>query len=460
MLPHGIWCLAVTIFARFVKKHHQNAYICERERKMTVDLFTPYTNLLHEEVVPAIGCTEPIAVALCATKARETLGGTPSIVKLRLSANIYKNAMGVGIPNTGMTGLPIAIALGIVSGESKLGLEVLKNANPKNVLEAKSYLDSHSVEIDIEKEDRDVLYINCTVTGNGSEAECTIKGAHTNFVYIRHNSQILLDRQPSQSVTETTNFCIESLRHVYDYAMNVPLEEIEFLQQSADMNMRAAEFSFSGEYGHSLGRILQKDCTNSIFGETLFTKILSYTSGACDARMSGAMIPVMSNSGSGNQGISATVPVVLFGKSHHVSKEKMLRALALSHLTVIYLKQHLGRLSALCGCVVAATGSSCAITFLMGGDFEKITFAVKNMTANITGMICDGAKPSCSLKVTSGVATAVLSATLAMNGSHATKYEGIVDEDVDKCIRNMTDIGRDAMHETDDKILQIMTSKA
>ncbi|MBQ0080495.1 MAG: serine dehydratase subunit alpha family protein [Alistipes sp.] len=426
---------------------------------MTTDKFTPYTSLLHEEVVPAIGCTEPIAVALCATKAREILGEIPLKIKLSLSANIYKNAMGVGIPNTGMTGLPIAVAMGIVCGESQFELEVLKNATEANVIEAKSYLDNHTIEIGIEKNDCDVLYINCIVSGKESEAECTIKGSHTHFVFIRKDHTIIHKEELEHHETGGNKFNIESLRHVYDYAMNVEIKEIEFLQQSADMNMQAAEFSFRGEYGHSLGKILKTQSPNSIFGNTLFTKILSYTSGACDARMSGALIPVMSNSGSGNQGISATIPVVLFGKAHNISREKMLRALALSHLTVIYLKQHLGRLSALCGCVVAATGSSCAITYLMGGDFEKISFAVKNMAANITGMICDGAKPSCSLKVTSGVATAVLSATLAMNGSHATKFEGIVDEDVDRCIQNMTDIGRNAMHETDNKILQIMTSK-
>ena len=193
--------------------------------------------------------------------------------------------------------------------------------------------------------------------------------------------------------------------------------------------------------------------------DTLFTKILAYTSGACDARMSGAMVPVMSNSGSGNQGISATVPVVIFGRESGVSDEKLLRALALSHLTVVYIKQSLGRLSALCGCVVAATGSSCGITYLMGGELQEVCFAVKNMVANLTGMICDGAKPSCSLKVTSGVSTAVLSAVLAMQHRHTTSLEGIIDDDVDKCIVNLTNIGRNGMRETDKLILEIMTNK-
>ena len=234
---------------------------------------------------------------------------------------------------------------------------------------------------------------------------------------------------------------------------------IEFIGEAAEKNVAAAELSFTGNYGHGLGAMLHSGVAKNIFGDTLFTNILAHTSGACDARMSGAMVPVMSNSGSGNQGISATVPVAIFAVANDVAREKMLRALALSHLTVIYIKQSLGRLSALCGCVVAATGSACGITYLMGGGFEEVSGAVKNMVANLTGMICDGAKPSCSLKVTSGVATAVLSATLAMNQRVTTSLEGIIENDVDNCIRNLTEIGRSGMSETDALILKIMTSK-
>lgn len=194
-------------------------------------------------------------------------------------------------------------------------------------------------------------------------------------------------------------------------------------------------------------------------GDSVFSHILSYTSAACDARMAGAMIPVMSNSGSGNQGIAATLPVVVYAEDNGANQEELTRALMLSHLTVIYIKQSLGRLSALCGCVVAATGSSCGITYLMGGDFKQICYAVKNMIANLTGMICDGAKPSCALKLTSGVSTAVLSAMMAIEDKSATSVEGIIDDDVDRCIRNLTLIGSQGMNETDKLILQIMTTK-
>ena len=422
--------------------------------------FAQIDALLHREVIPAIGCTEPIAVSLCVAKACETLGSLPQKIVVTLSPNIYKNAMGVGIPNTGMIGLPIAVALGAVAGRSEYGLEVLKDADNSAVERAKGYLESADIKIDIDRQTTQILYISVEVFTDNNSAKATIAGTHTTFTEICRNDQNLL------SIESNTEQCqIQSdeqtltLRDVYDYATTVNLEQIAWLKEAEKMNINAAEVSFTGNYGHGLGRLMHTTAQESIFGDTLFTKILSYTSGACDARMSGAMVPVMSNSGSGNQGISATVPVVIFGRERGVSEEQLLRALALSHLTVIYIKQSLGRLSALCGCVVAATGSSCGITYLMGGEFKEVCFAVKNMVANLTGMICDGAKPSCSLKVTSGVSTAVLSAVLAIEQRHTTSLEGIIDDDVDKCIANLTNIGKNGMRETDKLILEIMTNK-
>ena len=416
--------------------------------------------LIHREVIPAIGCTEPIAVALCVAKACEALGKRPERIEVTLSPNIYKNAMGVGIPNTGMTGLPIAVALGATVGRSEYGLEVLRNTTQQSVAEAKEYMEQAEIKIDIDRETGKMLYIRVETFCGDDNALAEISDTHTNFTRIERNGEILLSADGAAAEgAEAEDEEQLTLRKVYDFAMEVPLEEIDFLWQSAELNVGAAEVSFGGSYGHGLGRLLHEKGADSTFGDTLFTKILSYTSGACDARMSGAMVPVMSNSGSGNQGISATVPVVIFGREHGATREQLLRALALSHLTVIYIKQSLGRLSALCGCVVAATGSSCGITYLMGGGYEEVTYAVKNMVANITGMICDGAKPSCSLKVTSGVATAVLSAALAIEHRHTTSLEGIIDDDVDCCIRNLTTIGRCGMRETDKLILKIMTEK-
>ena len=242
--------------------------------------------------------------------------------------------------------------------------------------------------------------------------------------------------------------------------MTTPVDEIRFILESQRLNRAAAEKSFTGEYGHCVGRTLRCDRERQVMGDSIFTRILSYTSAACDARMAGAMIPVMSNSGSGNQGIAATMPVAIYAEEIHASEEQTIRALTLSHLTVIYIKQSLGRLSALCGCVVAATGSSCGIVYLMGGGYKEMTAAVKNMIANLTGMICDGAKPSCAMKLTSGVSTAVLSAMMAMDGRCVSPVEGIIEEDVDRCIHNLTSIGRDGMNETDRLVLDIMTHKS
>ena len=279
------------------------------------------------------------------------------------------------------------------------------------------------------------------------------------FVYIAKDENVLLNEQSTQSSSKEVKDVELTLRKVYDFAMTTPIDEIRFILETRNLNKNAAERSFKGNYGHQLGRTLNSQNTNLMMGNNTFTHILSYTSAACDARMAGAMIPVMSNSGSGNQGITATLPVVVYAEDHGKSEEELIRALTLSHLTVIYIKQSLGRLSALCGCVVAATGSSCGITYLMGGNYEQVTYAVKNMIANITGMICDGAKPSCALKLASGVSTAVLSAVLAMENKCVTSVEGIIDDDVDRSIRNLTLIGSQGMNETDKLVLDIMTNK-
>ena len=417
--------------------------------------------LLRCEVIPAIGCTEPIAVALCVARATELLGCEPDEIAVYLSKNVYKNALAVGIPNTGMTGLPIAIALGATIGKSEYMLEVLRDATPTAVAYAKEYMLRVPAQIHINYEAPSILYIHTEVRKGNSTAQATIMNEHTNFV------DATLSNSPTLSLPDTSASSSDNLnlRRVYDFAMEVDTCDITFLREGAEMNTAAAETSFAEQYGHGLGRLLKSTTLSAtpemkrLFGDTLFTKIISYTCGACDARMSGAMVQVMSNSGSGNQGISCSVPVYLYAKENNCSEDQTLRALALSNLTVIYIKQSLGRLSALCGCVVAATGSAAGITYLMGGNYEEITYAIKNMIANISGMICDGAKPGCALKVTSGVATAIFSAYLAMQHSFADSTEGIVENDIDRTIRNLTRIGHDGMQVTDDLILDIMTHK-
>ena len=412
-------------------------------------------SLMRHEVVPAMGCTEPVAVALCAARAAERLGVLPEKVKVELSMNVLKNAMGVGIPGTGMIGLPIAIALGMIVGKSSYSLEVLKDTTPEAVERGKHFIDEGRIEISLKENAPDGLYIKvCAYAGERVET-AIICGEHTRFV--EEGEETCGDNVTNNSSSE--NAVTLNMRRIYDFIAEVPLDEIAFIEESGKMNMAAAEKALAAQYGHQVGNMLTDGANKVMVGDGTLTHIMGYTCAACDARMSGAAISVMSNSGSGNQGIAATVPVAVYARDHKVSHDTYVRALALSNLTAIYIKQSLGRLSALCGCIVASTGASCAITYMMGGKFENICFAVKNMIANLTGMICDGAKPSCSLKLSSGVGTAMLSAMLAMQNCSVSELEGIIDKDVDKSIRNLTGIGREAMQETNKMVVDIMTGK-
>ena len=419
-------------------------------------------SLVNKEVVPAIGCTEPMAVALCTAKAATTLGRRPERIEVFLSPNMLKNAMGVGIPGTGMIGLPIAVSLGALIGKPEYELEVLKDLTPATLEQGKRYINNDAdIDIKLKQGNVDKLYIEVVCRAGSDMAMAIISGSHTHFVYVERNGEVVLDNRGGHGgADEEENDIQLNFRLVYDFATTAPLDEISFILKTKEYNMKAAEESIKGNYGHCLGKTMDRPLSHGIFGDNIFSHILSRTASACDARMGGAMIPVMSNSGSGNQGICATNPVVVYAMENENTEEELIRALMLSHLTAIYIKQSLGKLSALCGCVVASTGSSCGITYLMGGDYTRICNSVKNMVANLTGMICDGAKPSCALKISSGVSTALLSALLSMEGKCVTSAEGIVDDDVDKCIHNLTSIGADAMRATDDMVLDIMTHKS
>jgi len=416
-------------------------------------------SLVKKEVVPAIGCTEPVAVSLCVAKATEVLGSIPEKIKVYLSANILKNAMGVGIPGTRMVGLPIAVALGASIGKSEYGLQVLKDLTSADVEKGKQYIAEKRIEISLKEDATDCLYIEVHCMAGEDKSVAVIQCSHTNFSYIEKNGEVIYHSVQGKSEEEAEDEITLSFAKVYEFATTVPLEDICFILKAAELNRAASKLSSQGSYGHNVGKTVSGKLGRQIFGDSMLSHMMSYTAAACDARMDGAMIPVMSNSGSGNQGITATLPVLSYAEDVNSSEEELIRALMLSHLTVVYIKQKLGRLSALCGCVVAATGASCGITYLMGGDYNRITFAVKNMAANITGMICDGAKPSCALKISSGVSTAALSAIMAMEDGVVTSMEGIIDDDVDKTIENLTSIGVVGMQETDKLVLKIMTSK-
>ena len=414
--------------------------------------------LMEQEIVPAIGCTEPIAVSLCVAKASEILGQKPERIDVSLSSNVIKNAMGVGIPGTKMIGLPIAIALGALIGKSENELEVLRDFDDHDLKEAKQYIKEERISIAVKDNISENLYIEVVCQTENSKVKTVIRGSHTFFSHIEKDGVVLLSKDFEE--VDTNNETVElNLKKVYDYAHETPIEELGFIYAAAEMNKKASEIAQSDIYGHSVSQTLSGKKGRSLFGDNPHSKMLIATSGACDVRMDGVKVTVMSNSGSGNQGIAATVPVLSYAEEIGANKQTLIRALVLSNLAVIYIKQHLGRLSALCGCVVASMGSSCGITYLMGGKYDQIAFATKNMIANITGMICDGAKPSCSLKITSGVSTALLSALMAIENKGVSGQEGIVDDDVDQTIRNMAEIGKTGMIETDKIVLEIMTNK-
>lgn len=414
--------------------------------------------LMEQEIVPAIGCTEPISVSLCVAKASELLEHRPDKIDVFLSSNVIKNAMGVGIPGTKMIGLPIAIALGALIGKSDYGLEVLRDFDADDLAEAKQYINDDRISIAVKENISQNLYIEVVCYANNSVVKTIISGAHTFFSHIEKDGEVLLSKEFQEVDTYDVAVSL-NLRKVYDYAHESPIEDLNFIYAAAKMNKAVSEEAQNDTYGHNVSQILGGKMGLSVFGNNPHSKMLIATSGACDVRMDGAKLAVMSNSGSGNQGIAATLPVLSYAEEIGADEQTLIRALVLSNLAVIYIKQHLGRLSALCGCVVASTGSSCGITYLMGGTFEQITFATKNMIGNITGMICDGAKPSCSLKITSGTSTALISALMAIENGVISEQEGIVDQDVDQTIRNMAKIGKEGMLETDKVVLSIMTNK-
>lgn len=419
-------------------------------------------DIMQHEVVPATGCTEPGAVALCVAKAVETLGCEPQCIALRLSKNVFKNAMGVGIPGTGMIGLPIAVAMAVVHGDSKRGLEVLTMPEAQ-VEDAKRWLSNNAEKIDISvKETSDKLYIECSVEGGGHAATAVIAKRHTNFIFLKKDGSILLDHKQGlfqeqdndDDPNDDNKQRLElSARMVYDYATTAPLEELDWLRETVEYNNAASECGLEGMGLHT-GVILMEQAR----GDMVHT-VVARTVAASDARMEGCTKPVYSNSGSGNQGICCTLPTYYYGKLKGNSDEQILRALTMSHLMSIYIKRGIGRLSALCGIVNATMGVSAGLTYLEGGNFEQIGYALKNMINTIAGMVCDGAKPSCALKMSVGLYSAFVCAELAVHDRVVDCTDGLSESDLDCSIRNLGRLGKDGMNQTDDMILDIMTHK-
>lgn len=413
--------------------------------------------IIRQEVALATGCTEPGAVALCVAKAKETLGVMPSKIVLSLSKNVFKNAMGVGIPGTGMIGLPIAVAVALTAGDTDRQLEILMVGDDK-VADAKKWLANNADKIEIKvKENVDKLYIECSCYAGDDVATAVIAKRHTNFILVKRNDEFILNaddgtRQSLGPHFEQPDFKLTA-RMVFDYATTAPLSELEFIRDAVKYNKAASVEGMKG-YGLHAGAILNQNAS----GDIVHT-VVARTVAASDARMDGCAMPIFSNSGSGNQGIACTVPVYEYGTLKGCSEEDIIRSLILSHLMSIYVKRGIGRLSALCGIVNATIGVSSGIVYLHGGSFEQVGYAIKNMINTLAGMVCDGAKPSCALKMATGIYSAFVCAELAYNNKVVDATDGLSESDLDNSIRNLGKLGKFGMNETDDVVLDIMTHK-
>ena len=434
--------------------------------------------LIKREVKPALGCTEPIAVALAVAKAVEIISENcscsgnwrlqaPLHLDVAVSGNILKNGMGVGIPGTGMVGLPVAAALGAVCGESARGLEVLAGLTPEAVARAKQLVADGQVHISVADTDH-LLYVKATVSvdeGAVASAEldphayAVIEDDHDRIVETSFADHILMSSESGAAVkehhTETYDLTVKD---IYDFACTARYEDIAFILEDRTYNHALAIEGLIGDYGLQVGKTIREN-QKEIFGSDFMSFAMGMTAAASDARMAGCTLPAMSNSGSGNQGITVSMPVIAYAIKYLLEDEPLARALILSNLVAIHIKHYLGKLSALCGCVVASTGSASGIVYLQGGTYEQVCAAIKNMAGNITGMVCDGAKVGCAMKVASGVSCAVQSAVLALRGTCIPSTDGIIEDDVEKTIRNIGTIGSAGMKATDRMILDIMLCK-
>ena len=425
------------------------------------DRYEKFIATIKREVLPALGCTEPIAVALASAQAARALGEPPERLKVTVSPNILKNALGVGIPGTGMTGLLIASALGALGGDSSRGLEVLQGLSPERIQAAKEFVREERVEVE-KCEGEGKLFIDVTAYGKGHRGRSVIRNTHTSVVLVERDGEVLESREAVEGREGEEEECAAvpmTLEEIFRFATEVPLEKIAFLEEGARLNNHIAQEGLKGSYGLKVGKTLWENRGLSLMGEGLSLRAIARTSAAADARMAGCSLPVMSNSGSGNQGLTVSLPILSVVEDLGLSREKLLRALALGHLTAIHLKSYVGRLSALCGAFLAAIGAGAGITWLLGGGYPHVAATIKNMVGGLAGMICDGAKPGCALKISTALSAAFQASLLSLRNIEISERDGIIENDLEKTIRNVGTIASEGMNETDRLILEIMVCK-
>ncbi|HFF9005079.1 TPA: serine dehydratase subunit alpha family protein [Clostridium perfringens] len=418
-----------------------------------------YLKTLKKEVVPSEGCTEPIAIAYAASIAAEHLKGEIKEVNIYLSKNVIKNALGVGIPGTGGVGIEIAAALGISIQKSYKKLTILSNFTEDELKKAKEIVDKNIINIK-QKNTNKALYIEVELLSETSKAKVIIEDTHTNVTLIECGDEIIMDNNSEVSEDLEEDYKLFKIADIYNFAKEADFDDIKFILESAKMNEKVSEEGLKGDYGLQVGsKIIQKGNFN-LFSNDASNKIIAASAAASDARMDGCAMPIMTTAGSGNQGIACSIPVAQTARLLDKFEEELARALVLSNLVTIRIKKHMGRLSPLCGAGIAgATGASCGITYLLGGDLENINYCINNMISDLSGMICDGAKETCALKVATGTNAAIQCANLAINGISATANDGIVAKDVEETIESIETLIQNGFKNVDDTILNIMLEK-
>ncbi|HED3855963.1 serine dehydratase subunit alpha family protein [Enterobacter soli] len=425
-------------------------------------LWNHFIRAVQEEVKPALGCTEPVSLALACAIAAEHLPGEVTQIDAWVSPNLMKNGLGVTVPGTGMVGLPIAAALGAIGGNAQAGLEVLKDASGEALAKAKALLQAGRVQVKLQEPCDEILYSRACVHAGNTSAMVTIAGGHTRVVEIvcQGETRFVLNEQPGEMGCDPlVVFSHTTLSQIVEFVEQVPFDAIRFILEAARLNDALSREGLSGKWGLHIGATLHKQRARGWMAQDIGSDIVIRTSAASDARMGGATLPAMSNSGSGNQGITATMPVVVVAEYVQADDERLARALMLSHLAAIYIHYQLPRLSALCAATTAAMGAAAGMAWLMGGNYQTIAMAIGSMIGDVSGIICDGASNSCAMKVSTSVGSAWKAVMMALDDSAVTGNEGIVAHDVEQSIANLCSLACRSMQATDQQIIEIMASK-
>ena len=425
---------------------------------LSQDQYNSYIKILKEELVPAMGCTEPIAIAYAAAKAAEVLAEKISRLHVSCSGNIVKNVKGVIVPNSGgQKGIEAAAILGAVGGDPSKELEVISNATDEARAVTRDLVRKNICTVSL-AEDVPNLYIEVTAEGENHKSTVKIENFHTNITLIKRDDEILVERPPEKVSVKTQSSAdkkVMTLKGIIDFADTLKISDVEeIFDRQVDYNVRISQEGLDNKWGACIGKTIIET-----WGNDVRSCACARAAAGSDARMSGCPLPVVINSGSGNQGITVTLPVVEYAEKWRISREKMYRALAVSNLVSLYIKHYIGSLSAFCGAVSAASGAGAAITYMAGGDYASVGRTITNTLANVGGIVCDGAKPSCAAKIASSVHAAILAHHMSMNHEQFMGGEGFVEEDVERTIKNMGYIGKIGMKETDREILNVMIDR-